>query len=183
MIKPYSQSSASAWPSAAALISCATYTFNIAYKKQNASKKFCLFSTTPPLERLERTELRRPFDRLQIERKVESPPDELKNLLKAAGCSRRRRHPASECAVQVVMRTHQTRCRDRHERIIALRRRLVLARPRSAPTRGSLRTKRSPALGCARCASATRDATRRRGRAAPPQPRQRWEQVRSRRHP
>ena len=31
-----------------------------------------------PLERLERTELRRPFDRLQIERKVESPPDELR---------------------------------------------------------------------------------------------------------
>ena len=46
MIKPLDQSSASAWPSAAALISCATYTINIAYKKQNASKKFCLFSTT-----------------------------------------------------------------------------------------------------------------------------------------
>ena len=28
-----------------------------------------------PLDALARTELRRPFDRLQIERKVESPPD------------------------------------------------------------------------------------------------------------
>ena len=63
----------------------------------------------PALERFERAELGRPIDHLEIERLIETPPDELEDLLKRRRGSGWRRHPAREGEIKMMVGADESR--------------------------------------------------------------------------
>ena len=66
---------------------------------------------TPRLERFERTELGRPLQHLEIERRVEPPPDLFEHVEKRRRCAGRSGHPSREGRIQVVVGADEPRSR------------------------------------------------------------------------
>jgi len=65
-------------------------------------------------QRLDGAERGRPTNRLQIECRVEPPPDLFEDAPEVGGLHRRRRHAPRQGGVQVVVATHHARSRRRH---------------------------------------------------------------------
>ena len=87
----------------------------------------------PHEQRLDRAEPRRGAQHVEVEGGVEPPPDLLEDRAEVVGLVRRRRHPAGERRVQVVVPAHEPR-RDRaHRRTVHICKEPALNDPLDGP--------------------------------------------------
>ena len=59
------------------------------------------------LQRLQRAQLGRPLDDVEVERPVEAPPDQLQDVGEAGGRAGRGGHPPGQCGIQVMVGADQ----------------------------------------------------------------------------